>query len=336
MSSPGPLAQPARWSEFEAAAAGFTVIEGTNLRMIAERVAALDLDILIDLNGIQQPGSRVGALAWRPAPVQMTWAGSPTVCGLRALDYQILDRWLAPETGSDSAAGMGWAPLEMEESWISIGAFPDAPVADELPSERVGHVTFASMLTPDKFHPAMLADWAEVLRRVPGARLLLSRPDYAYEATRAHIRRWFADQGLDERVDFRFRLEEGQTHLDIYRDVDIALDAYPVGGGVTVAEALWMGVPATTLTGPLVQHRVGLSVLAAAGLEDLAADSHAGLVDVTVALAEDAARRRALRTTLRARLRASSLIDTDRFAAQFAHRMEDVAARHGVGPHAAA
>lgn len=330
MSSTSQAISRERWQAFQDAADQFECMIGANLRLLAERLAAKELDILIDLNGIQQPGSRVGALAWRPAHVQMTWAGSPTVCGLEALDYQILDRFLSPQ----AETLLNWEPLEMPESWISIGAFPELDFDDSPPSDKNGYVTFGTMLTPDKFHPDMLSAWAQMLERTPGSRLLFSRPEYRHEVTRENLRRWFARRGLGERVEFRWELPQGASHLDVYRDVDIALDAFPIGGGVTVAEALWMGVPATTVTGPLVQHLVGKSVLAGAGLEDLAADSFEGVVETTVALAEDVERRRELRRTLRNRLRRSSLIDTDRFAMQFGEVMWALAERRRLGPFA--
>lgn len=64
--------------------------------------------------------------------------------------------------------------------------------------------------------------------------------------------------------------------------------------------------------------RVGASLLAAAGLHDLVATSSQDYVQVAVALARDAARREALRRTMRERLAASALLDQ----AAFVDRLE--------------
>jgi protein O-GlcNAc transferase len=320
------------WSRFGDVADRFVQVPGPNHRSLAHTLAGLGIDILIDLNGIQQPGSLIGSLAWRPAKLQLTWAGSPTECRFEALDYQIVDTWLVTPEGSPFAEREGCQPLLMPEAWMCVGSLPPTPMDAEPPSASKGTCTFGNMLTPDKLTADIIGAWADILKQTPASRLILSRPEYAVQLVRDNVRDAFENEGVADRIEFRWTLEKGQSHLDVYREIDVALDAYPVGGGVTVAEALWMGVPCVTWVGPLIQHRVGQSVLAAVAAEDLAANTRADYVACASALAKDEAGRRAFRDGIRERMAGSALFNQDIYVPQFADTMWDLARKHGLTP----
>jgi predicted O-linked N-acetylglucosamine transferase (SPINDLY family) len=77
-----------------------------------------------------------------------------------------------------------------------------------------------------------------------------------------------------------------------------------------------MGVPVVTRAGPTHVARVGASLLHRAGLDDLVAKDAEGYLRVASSLAADTARLQSLREGLRARLRASPLMDAAGFARQ--------------------
>ncbi len=59
-----------------------------------------------------------------------------------------------------------------------------------------------------------------------------------------------------------------EAHLDLYAEMDIALDPFPYNGTTTTMEALRIGVPVLSLKGDRYISRVGWSLLANAGLDD--------------------------------------------------------------------
>jgi predicted O-linked N-acetylglucosamine transferase (SPINDLY family) len=106
-------------------------------------------------------------------------------------------------------------------------------------------------------------------------------------------------------------------HMPLYNDIDITLDTFPLTGGTTTVEALWMGAPVVSLRGEAYFERLSWSILANLGLEDMAADDLAGYRAIALSLAADRGRRAELRRTLRETIRSSPLGDTKGFARDF-------------------
>jgi predicted O-linked N-acetylglucosamine transferase (SPINDLY family) len=299
------------------------VIERCGVRDAAIRLAEMGCDILIDLNGMQQPATFVGALAWRPAPVQLSWTGRPITCALPELDYNVVDEVLAGDgTGCQSGT------LRLPNAFACFGTMPEFDLPDALPSETTGGLTFGVNAEPAKFNLRTIDMWAAVLQRSPG-RIAFLRPEYKSGYLRENIRAAFAARGIDPaRVEFwTDSPAEERGHMRLYDHVDVLLDGYPMSGGIGVMEALHMGVPAVTLEGPAIQLRVGASHLHAAGLDDLRTATIEAYAETAVALARDVPRRRRLRRALRERLRHSAFVDPEAFARDFNATLKTLAER---------
>jgi predicted O-linked N-acetylglucosamine transferase (SPINDLY family) len=102
--------------------------------------------------------------------------------------------------------------------------------------------------------------------------------------------------------------------LEEYGEIDIALDPFPFGGGLTSCEALWMGVPVVTLPGDRPASRQTAAFLDSVDLRECLASSPSDYVARATALASNPQRLAELRHTLRARMAASPLCDGPRFA----------------------
>jgi len=73
-----------------------------DMERIAQEIYADEVDILFDLAG-HTAGSGLAALAWKPAPVQISGLGYMATTGLPAVDYFVTDRYCDPEgSGSES------------------------------------------------------------------------------------------------------------------------------------------------------------------------------------------------------------------------------------------
>ena len=137
-----------------------------------------------------------------------------------------------------------------------------------------------------KVTPPVLRAWAPPGRR-PGSRLALRTHALGEAATRDRVRARLVAHGLP--VD-RVALDGGVPHqalLAAYGEIDIALDPFPYAGGLTVCEALWMGVPVVALAGDSFCARHALSHLANTGLPDWVAASEADYVALAIDRARD-------------------------------------------------
>ena len=180
-----------------------------------------------------------------------------------------------------------------------------------LPAMESGHVTFGCLNSFCKVNEPVLSLWARVLAAVPNSRLILLA---AFGSHRRRTLDVLATQGVNARrvefVEYRPRRE----YLKLYHRLDIVLDTSPYNGHTTSVDALWMGAPVVSLAGSTPMSRAGLSQLTNIGLPDLAAHSETEYVNIAESLAKDLPRLAELRSTLRARMRASPLTDAVGFA----------------------
>ena len=192
----------------------------------------------------------------------------------------------------------------------------DAPPLSVLPAEQAGFITFGSFNNPAKVNGEVIGLWAEVLKSVPGSRLLLKYKNYYDQASlRDSVVERFAVCGIgQDRVMFAVNLDTIKEHLDRYGEVDIALDPFPFNGATTTFQALWMGVPVVSLAGETWPNRIAGSILHHTGLGELVADTPEAYVECARDLARDPTRLGTLRTTLRERITTSPLCDAPTYA----------------------
>jgi len=281
---------------------------------LSEMIRQDGVDVLVDLTQ-HMGGNRLPVFARRPAPVQVSFAGYPESTGLEAIPNRIGDRYLESEIGSDLQSSIfDLRPAEqvflLDSFWCYDAREVKAPV-NELPATENGRVTFGCLNNFCKINDPLLRLWGQVLGKVRDSHLVLLSDMGSHRQRTLEI---LAGAGVAaHRVSF-VEPRPRPAYLELYHRLDIALDPFPCNGHMTSLDALLMGVPPISLCGPYPPSRGGLSQLSNLGLEELAAFSEEGYVNIAAQLAGDLPRLAELRRTLRSRVQASVLMDASRFA----------------------
>jgi protein O-GlcNAc transferase len=296
----------------------------------ARRIAADEIDILVDLSGLISQ-MRPQILALRPAPVQVNWLGYPGTLGSsRLADYMISDRTVTPQ---EHAAYYSEALALMPNCYQANDRRPiaAAPSREDAGLPASGMV-FCSFNQSFKITPAMFDLWSRILRAIPDSVLWLLQSS---DVTRANLQREARARGLaPERLVFAPQLPPDQ-HLGRMQLADLALDTFPYTSHTTGSDALWAGVPLVTMIGETFPGRVAASLLRAAGLPELVTQDAESYFRVVLDLATNAARLHGLRQRLAQNRLDCPLFDAPRFARDLERLYQRMWENHCRGKHEA-
>ena len=281
----------------------FVIFPGEE-KKLAERIRSDEIDILVDLAG-HTTGEAYLAFARKPAPIQVSWLGVLTTTGMTTMDYFLGDAQM-PCPGTEHL--FTETVYRLPRSFCCYRPGSEAAVAPGPYSEH-GDITFGCFNSPRKITREVVKLWSAILHLVSGSRLLLKYYQLEEETRQAHLRAWFAEEGIPGHRLVFLGSSLSTDYFDEYRLIDIALDPFPYNGGSTTLDALWMGVPVVTLAGRSPVQRTGASVLTAAGLPDLVAQTPEQYVTTAVFLAGTLPKIPDARRNLRKTLEASPLMD---------------------------
>jgi predicted O-linked N-acetylglucosamine transferase (SPINDLY family) len=278
------------------------------------------IHILFDLTGFTR-GSRTGQIAWRSSPVQISWLGYPGSSGLPEMDYLFLDRYLTPP----DLSLIRERPLVSPGTTVCFSQIDEVAITPTIPELVRGYLTIGSLNNSYKITRPTIARWASVLAKLPSAHFLFVRREFQSHYLRENIATEFERNGINrDRIHFFNNSLARRHYLDCYNEIDISLDTYPVTGGTTTTDALWMGVPVVGLEGPNVHQRVCSAILHHAGHPEWVAHKEEEFVRIALDLASDQRLRIELRQSLRQQLKASKLCDTKQFAIDFGQSLNQL------------
>ncbi|MEY3280629.1 MAG: hypothetical protein RL674_614 [Pseudomonadota bacterium] len=270
----------------------------------AKCIHANEIDLLVDLQGLTS-GVRPNILAYRPAPVQVTYLGFPGTTALPNIDYVIGDEFLIPP---ELVPYFSETPLYMPHVFqVSdrkrpVGVKPTRESCN-LPDDAF---VFCSFNNNYKITEDMFACWMRILKRVPESVLwLLADNEWAHDNM---VKSALAHGIEKERLIFASRVTPAD-YLARYRVADVFLDCTPFNGGTTANDALFMGLPILTLSGKTFASRMAGSLLHSLGLNELITYTFEDYEEKAVELAEDRAHVSNLRLSIEARHSTCHLFD---------------------------
>jgi Glycosyl transferase family 41 len=310
---------------------------------VTEQVAAiraLDLDFLVLGNTLAAQASNFLALAaHRLARVQiLPSAIAPVTTGLSRVDHVLTATTTEPDAVQ---AHYSEAVMLMDGPFnCFVLGERDPRLAPAPPPVPAQPVIFTSGGVIYKLTPELRRCWADLLKRVPGSRLILYpfNQNWGAEAGHAYlvdnIKATFAALGVEpDRIDLHMNLTPDQI-IDILRRTTVYLDTFPYSGAASFIEPITALCPAVTLAGGTQRGLQGAAMLAELGLRELIAASHEEYVEIAADIATNPLRRAALAERIRIGATTARFLSPAAFGTGFGAALDQItaeAAPRGAG-----
>jgi predicted O-linked N-acetylglucosamine transferase (SPINDLY family) len=258
---------------------------------LADCVRTDKVDILIDLSG-HTSGNRLRVFARKPAPIQVTAWGHASGNGCPTIDYLFADPVMIPPQIRDLYAEQ----IYDLPCTIIIEPPPLDRRVSEPPVTSNGYVTYGVFTRASRLSNSALETWGRILRSDVSSRLIIKDRLLNDVSIQTRLIENLAALGITPDRISLIGSTSREEHLAAYRHVDICLDPFPDGGGVSSWEALHMGVPVVTKLGNSRSSRIGGAILSAIDMGDWVASNEDQYVDI--ALQSTADRLRTIRNEL--------------------------------------
>ena len=268
----------------------FTRVDAMSDEQLAHAIRQDEIDILIDLNGLTA-NTRIFALRWRPAPVQLTYLGYIGPIPLPELDYILCDEFaIPPEQAQHYRPTPLYIPglYQVNDTKLPVNTIPSRAAA-RLPEDRFVFCCFSNNY---KITEEIFEAWMSILMRVDNAVLwLLADNTWAHDNMVNRAK----SHGIDPaRLIFTDRVPPPE-YLARLALADLFLDTFPYNAGTTASDALRMGLPVVTLMGKTFAARMAGDLLRTIGLEWGITTTLADYVERAVEAATNPAKYREIR-----------------------------------------
>jgi predicted O-linked N-acetylglucosamine transferase (SPINDLY family) len=297
--------------KYQKLAQSFHSCTNDNPLQIARKITEQEVDILIDTLG-HSIGNHLEVFSLKPAPIQISFLGYWGSTGLPQMDYYLTAKeWIQDKDKTS-----------FSEEIIELSKHFFKPSNKEIlikapPCINNKFITFGCFNRGQKINSKILATWSIILNLVPDSNLVLSYPALNEEDFRNHILDFFSSQNISPTRIKLIGLINTHDYLELYNQIDIALDPFPFSGGCTSIDCLWMSVPIITLEGNNSAGKQTASFLKDCNSSELIAKTEAEYINKAVKLANDAEAIKQYKSSLRDKLIQSEIINPQVRAKEF-------------------
>ena len=283
--------------QFKDAASSWYSTRGKSDEELVEQIRNDEIDILIDLSG-HTDGNRLLAFGYKPAPIQVTGMGHDAP-GVTTIDYRLTT---PIRTQPEEEKHFVEAPVYLD-FFMGFMIPLETPSVGYLPAYENGYVTFGCLNRFSKVSDDSLELWASLLKRIPDSKLLLKSGELNDMELRGRTIDHLSHLGIAPNKVILLGQTSQYEHLKTYNQVDISLDPFPYGGGITTYESLFMGTPVVSLINDLkIVHRNSSATLLPLGLDDWVAKTKDEYVEIVCNWANNLENLSRLREQLRGRM----------------------------------
>lgn len=236
----------------------FVDVMGDSHEDTAQRIAAYDIDILVDLKGYTE-NCRPQILSYRPGRIQVNYLGYPGTMGNQHIDYIIGDSIVTPHTSSNLYSEhivelpCCYQPNNPSRQPISRSGRKD----HQLPKDAF---VFSCFNHHWKYTRRQVLVWKKILEACPDSILWIME-----SVSKVNVAEALNGLGIPKSRIITAPLATPKDHLERLRHADLFLDTYPCGAHTTASDSILSGVPVLNILGEAFHTRVSGSIMAFAG-----------------------------------------------------------------------
>ena len=274
-------------------------------------------NIIIDLMGVTS-NNRITLFKNRLAPIQISWLGYCNTTGLNQMDFIIADpNLIYIEEKNFFSEKIIFLP----NIWNCHSGFVIDRIESSAPYLNNKYITFGSFNNFNKISEQTVMVWSHILKNVSGSKLILKS---SFRVQLIKLKQLFKKNGVAESVFFMEPKKNHKDHLNLYNQIDIALDTFPWNGVTTTFEAIWMGVPVLTMKGFNFNSRCGESINKNLGINELIAENEKEYIFKAIDLASNKEKLLYFRNLIFNNALSSPLFNQNKFSGDFYNSLERI------------
>ena len=277
-----------------------------------KKIQSDKIQILIDMMG-HTSGKRIQLFNTRISPVQISWLAYCNTLGFKNVDYLLADNNLIFKNEEKFYTEK---ILRLPKIWNTHVGFELDRQMIETPCIKNKEIHYCSFNNFKKISEETVEVWSKILKLQNNSKLILKSSHNVY--TNKLLNK-FKKYGVDGQVKIldRSNYNDINDHLNLYDDIDIALDTFPYNGVTTTFEALWKGIPVVTMSGYNFNSRCGESILKSANLRNLISLNKKDYVDKVLFYSKNLLKLIDLRKKIFNTVLISPLFDAEVFSKDF-------------------